>query len=344
MLQISLMGAIIGYSLIPAAVWATSLPLLFFSRLPIGLCKQTQTVARAVTSDCTSLTDRRSALARLGVATGAGFIIGPAIGGIISARAPLVPPIIAVCLFLVALAIVTVSLPETSPKMRTDLPPKRKQDATDASSEDGEGEQLTGFSPSKYPQVMRILGARCLVDVAYLMVETTFAIYTTQRFNLAAKQTGLVLSYAGLLTVLMQLVAIPRMHGLMSEHSMLIAGASTLAVALGCIAAAGTMPLFLAAIAILAIGRALFRTATDTVITKCALPEDNGAVSGASDAAESVCRVIAPAVGGFLMQWYGSTAPALGGAIAALAGTLALHLALRWAVSDAATPVEKKIQ
>ena len=87
------MGAIVGYSLLGLSVgWAHSLPLLFLSRLPIGICKQTQTVTRAIASDCTSLHNRTAAMGKLAVATGLGFIIGPALGGIMTTKDPS-PPI-----------------------------------------------------------------------------------------------------------------------------------------------------------------------------------------------------------------------------------------------------------
>jgi len=166
------------------------------------------------------------------------------------------------------------------------------------------------------------------------MVETTFALYTSTRFDLTTKQTGLVLSYAGLLTVIMTLFGIPSLTCRMSEHNVLIAGSAILAVSLLGIAAAPNMKLFLAAITLLAVGRALFRTSTDAVVTKCALPEDNGAVSGASDAAQSACRVLAPALAGGMMQYVGPSAPAaVGGGVAAV-GTILLHYAMIWAVQE----------
>ena len=123
---------------------------------------------------------------------------------------------------------------------------------------------------------------------------------------------------------------------------MLILGALFLALALACIAAAPTMRLFLVAIAILAVGRALFRTATDAVVTKCALPEDTGAVSGASDSAQSFCRVIAPALAGGLMEWSGSAAPAAVGAVLATIGAFTLHMAMNWAVHGPSLDEAKK--
>jgi len=187
---------------------------------------------------------------------------------------------------------------------------------------------------------VRILAARSVVDVGYLMVETTFALYTQQRFDLQAKHTGLVLSYAGLLSVLVQLLLVPRLAKKVSESTALVGGVGLMSFSLVVVASSSSVLVFLASMAPLAIGRALFRTYSETVITKCALPEDNGSVSGASDAAESCCRVIAPALGGTLMQWHGVAAPAAAGAIATAVGAGLLHLALMWALKAAAVSKE----
>ena len=118
-LFISLAGAASGYTCLALAVGVfESLPLLFLSRLPIGLAKQTMTVARATVGDCTAAQGdlRTRRMGRLGMVAGTGFIFGPAIGGILSATAGLaVPPVLAVCLFCAALVIAR-GLPETAPQ------------------------------------------------------------------------------------------------------------------------------------------------------------------------------------------------------------------------------------
>jgi MFS family permease len=117
---LSVVGAILGYSLLlAAAAYFQSLALLFASRLPIGLVKQTMTVSQSIICDCTSVGATRSlGLSRLGVAAGLGFIVGPMAGGILSSRSTFLPVQLAIALFLVELAVAYVQLPETSPVSR----------------------------------------------------------------------------------------------------------------------------------------------------------------------------------------------------------------------------------
>ena len=65
-LQLSMLGAALGYALIAlSAGRAQSLVLLMFSRVPIGITKQTMTMSRAVIADCTAVKDRIGAFSKL---------------------------------------------------------------------------------------------------------------------------------------------------------------------------------------------------------------------------------------------------------------------------------------
>ena len=116
-LQLSLFGGILGYLSLAAAVGHFySLRLLLLSRLPIGLLKQTLTAARAVAADCSTPASRMQVMTRLGCVVGAGFVLGPGVGGVMGKRVgPAAPPILAAALFAIALLIVSVALPETAP-------------------------------------------------------------------------------------------------------------------------------------------------------------------------------------------------------------------------------------
>jgi DHA1 family tetracycline resistance protein-like MFS transporter len=99
-LMLSMAGALTGYFLLYLAVgWFHSMALLFISRLPIGLLKQTMCVSRALISDCSTREDRYKMMSRLGGAAGLGFVIGPMSGGILSAvYSETFPPMLSCCL------------------------------------------------------------------------------------------------------------------------------------------------------------------------------------------------------------------------------------------------------
>jgi MFS family permease len=93
-----------------------SLAMLLLSRLPIGLLKQSLTVARALVVDTTRPAERMRPMAALGGVTGIGFVLGPGVGGALSKKLGLhAPPMLAAALFMLAQLVVSLGLPETAP-------------------------------------------------------------------------------------------------------------------------------------------------------------------------------------------------------------------------------------
>ena len=122
LLQLSALGGMLGYSCLalslPNGITGTngSLAMLLLSRLPIGLLKQSLTVARALVVDTTRPAQRLRPMAALGGVTGIGFVLGPGFGGVLSKKLGLhAPPMLAAALFMLTQLVVTLGLPETAP-------------------------------------------------------------------------------------------------------------------------------------------------------------------------------------------------------------------------------------
>ena len=77
---ISIFSSVISFILFALA---NSFPLLLLSRITAGMATEAS-VAQAYISDITTEKDRAKGMGKVGAAHGAGFIIGPAIGGFLS--------------------------------------------------------------------------------------------------------------------------------------------------------------------------------------------------------------------------------------------------------------------
>ena len=78
---ISILGTFIGFLILG---FATSLWMLFASRLLSGLTAGNISVAQAYIADITDEKNRARGMGMFGAAFGIGFILGPALGGILS--------------------------------------------------------------------------------------------------------------------------------------------------------------------------------------------------------------------------------------------------------------------
>ena len=83
-----------------------STEVLLLSRVVVGLCKQTMTLATALLTDITSSEDRPLALGQLRTATTLAWTLGQLVGGHLAEHSQQLPAVVAVCQYVVA-AIIT---------------------------------------------------------------------------------------------------------------------------------------------------------------------------------------------------------------------------------------------
>lgn len=193
-LLLSFLGGAAGYFMIYVAMAYESLSLLLMSRIPVGIFMQTMTMARSIVSDCSNASSRARALAKnAGVPAGLGFIVGPMVGGILSSKMPLIPPLLATFLFCVAFVLSYFTIPETAPvkRMTEKMMMTEKQNQTDKMSVTSMIVRLL------YHHVFasKLFLARGVVMLAYLMMQSSFHVFAYRRMNLETRSIGLVLTY-----------------------------------------------------------------------------------------------------------------------------------------------------
>lgn len=98
------------------SAWAPTLTWLFIGRILTGICGSSWVIASAYLTDITAPADRARAFGWLTATYGLGFIIGPAIGGILGEMGPRVPFWVAAALSLVNFAYGWAVLPESLPE------------------------------------------------------------------------------------------------------------------------------------------------------------------------------------------------------------------------------------
>eukprot|EP00941_MAST-03F_sp_MAST-3F-sp1_P003702 g3702.t1 len=373
---LSLVGASLGYFMVFISVtFARSLLLLFLSRLPVGLAKQTMTVSRAIVSDCSHGEDRSKVLSRVAVFAGLGFMVGPAAGGIISSVVhPAAPPLLAVFLFQIAFVLIYIYLPETAPllmqplisnekrEMKTIQKTKKERETSPTSSptssllssksdddDENRGARLSLLQVWKnsfaemvrHPKACRLLASRMFVQLPYLMMTQTFSEFTLRRFSFTPRQNGYVLAYCGVISVLANAILGPvvsryktrigktnaGVHSTASvirkwEGQLVVSGSLGVAASLVSLSIAATVRSLYIALIPLAIGSAIFRTAIQSILTKSVPRDEIGTVNGATDASDSLARVIAPLFSGILMQYIGLSAPFVFGAFFCVFGSI----------------------
>jgi DHA1 family tetracycline resistance protein-like MFS transporter len=292
----------------PAAATNTlTLGILFFSRILDGLTGGNISVAQAYITDITDEKNRARGLGLIGAAFGLGFILGPAIGGALSSgERYAVPAFVAAGLALLNWFGVLVWLPESlTDKVRAMLA-KRPTKAVLSFGEMWRALQRPRFGP--------LVHSRFLYGLAFAIFTGVFALHAKYRLGLDATQTGYILAYVGLLSVLVQGLAIGRLTARFPESRLIFGAVVLLAVSLPAWALAASVPVVLVALIPVALSSGVFNTVVNSAITKSVYPEEIGGALGLSASIESLTRVIGPIAGGLMLDYGGTWVPGVFGA------------------------------
>lgn len=273
----------LGLDFILMAV-ANTLPLLAIGRVLSGITSASISTANAYVADVTPPAQRAAAFGKLGVAFGLGFVVGPAIGSLLSVIDPRAPFWFAATLSLINFCYGLFVLPESLPAER-----RAKFDLKRANPV---GALLL---LARYPQVLGLAFVMFLISLAHVVYPSTFVLYADFRFGWGAEMVGWTLSGVGVLAIIVQGGLIKKIIGWLGERRALLFG-------LGCgtlgFLLYGLVPngyLFWAVMPIAALW-GVATPAAQAIMTHQVDPHEQGRLQGAIASLGSVAGIIGPSL------------------------------------------------
>ena len=289
-LMVSMAASVLAYLWIGSA---TALWMLFAARALAGACAGNIAAAQAYIADITKPEDRAKGMGLIGAAFGLGFIIGPALGGLLAGNDPAIadaetPAWVAAGLSLLALCGVALLLPESRPASQRGGGPSRGRLAA----------ILGVLSRSALSRLILIF---FLVILAFAGMESTFALWAVGQFGWGPRQVGYVFSYVGVLSAILQGGLIGRLTRLFGEERLLFCGLALIGVGLLTLPFARSLAVLAPAISALAVGMGLTQPSLNSLISRRAGRDEQGEVLGVSQsvAASRECSAL-PLRGSFL--------------------------------------------
>jgi multidrug resistance protein len=316
---LSLVGTVIAFLMIG---FAQGLLVIFIARVLQGIAGASYAAAQAYVADVTSPAERAHGMGLIGAAFGLGFLLGPAMGALFAAIDPRAPFFAAAALALANLLIAYRRLPESvrpgsAPAVRPGLAVVRRALA---------GRRLAP-----------LVWLTFIANFAFIGMETTFALFGSERFGYGMVEMGLLFSYIGALAVLSQGFLVRRWVARSGEGRVLIIGLIATGAGLLLMAPARSLWLLLPALALLAVGSGLVFATTTALISLASGEGEQGTVLGLTASVGSAARIAGPLAGTVLFQHVAVGAPlVVGGVLFALCAAGALWMSARPAVAPTA--------
>ncbi len=189
-LLVSLFGFGVDYIF---QAYAPTIGWLFVGRVLAGILGSSFTTASAYIADVSTPEKRAQNFGMIGAAFGLGFIIGPAIGGLLGQYGPRAPFLAAAALALLNWLYGLFILPESlAPENRRPFDWKRANPIG------------TLLQLRKYPIIIGMVASLVLLYIAGQAVQGAWSYYTMEKFKWDERMVGISLSFVGLLTAIVQ--------------------------------------------------------------------------------------------------------------------------------------------
>jgi multidrug resistance protein len=296
---VSLAGTVLSFLVL---AFARSIPALYAARILSGFFAATIGTAQAVVTDVTRPQDRARGMAVIGAAFGAGMIVGPMLGGLLSEVGATAPfygvALLAAANFGVALW----QLPETRPP---------------GLASPGGFELLHTLVPTPLRLLAAVHERRIALFLylffhlfmAFAILEALITLYVGMRFGASMLDVGLLFAWIGVVLVLTQAVALRRLARRFDEAQLVAIGLAAMGIGLAVLPALGAFGWFFAAGALIAVGNGIAVPAFTSLYSKACRAERAGELLGQSQAMATTGRIVGPLCGGFLMQSVSPGAP-----------------------------------
>jgi MFS transporter, DHA1 family, tetracycline resistance protein len=281
----------------------------------------TAATAAAVLADSSPPEQRARAFGLLGVAFGLGFILGPALGGLLARIDVTVPLLVGVGFALVNLVMVITLLPETHPR-EARLPMPRLGELHPF------GQLAKVFAN---PSVRRLAAAFFLFFLAFSVFTAVLVLFLNQAFGWGPTPAAMAFLVVGVVATVVQGGLIGPLVQRFGEWRLTLAGLAAVITGCGLIplaTAATANPLIYGAVGLLALGTGLVTPCLRSLVSRRLAAGGQGAALGSLQGLQSLGSFLGPPLGGLAYETLGRRSPfwlallLLGGVLLLVSGGL----------------------
>ncbi|HLY27869.1 MAG TPA: MFS transporter [Aggregatilineales bacterium] len=302
-LLLCMVGSAVGYLLmgIGGALWV-----LFLGRIIDGITGGNMSVAFAYVADSTPPGQRGRYFGLMGAVFGIGFIVGPALGGLI-ARLGVAAP------FYVTAALTTANILYGLFFMPESLTQEKRSEV-----------KLSHLNPlSALADVMAVRELRWLLIATFLYtlpfaaLQVTIGLFARDSLNWDVAAIGIIFATVGVTDIFVQGLLLQVLLKRFNESQVAIGGFVSVIVGyllIGAVAFLHSSLSLFAGTVVFAMGDGLVGPSLGGLLSRAAGSRSQGKVQGGSQSVQSLARIAGPFVGGLMYDSLGHASPFLAGA------------------------------
>ncbi len=300
LIMISLAGSCTGFLIFGLA---TTLPFLFVGRMIAGVAGAIIPTANAYIADVTSPEERAKGMGLVGAAFGLGFILGPAVGGLLSPYGYSKPVLLASAMAGLNLVFAYFYLPESLNKETRGRAQIRRFDLN-----------LLGKA-FLHRQIAPLLVIYLVVIFAVANMEATFGLLNEHLYDLSARETGYLFALIGILMSVTQGVLVGRLARRFGERRLIQLGTFTMIFGLGLMPFTPHPVMYCLVLAALSFGAGINNPSITALLSKFSGSDQQGSIMGIAQSMASLGRILGPMCGGYLFDALGAPWPFIAGGI-----------------------------
>ena len=294
-LLLSLLISLFGFTIFS---FANSYIMLLLSRVIAGIATE-RAIAQAYITDVTDQKNRTKEMGKIGAALGAGFIVGPVIGGALGTYGFSIPGYAAMILTLVNILFVISFLPES-----------QRINGKTSGTKILSINYLRGLRDSlKKPLLSPTILILFLVTLAFSTIPVVVPLLSIDFFNFGSLELSFVFIYIGLIQIVMQGFLINSLSKKLGEERLIAIGPILMATGTILMPIFQNVAIFFFANALLAAGFGIINTSIPAFISKMTSLDEQGSILGIASSFASIANIPGPLITGFIYAYAGSFVP-----------------------------------
>lgn len=298
-LTFALIGTMIGYVLFAIAILNQDIWLLFFSRMLPGFTGGNISIILSAMADISDAKTKAKNFGLVGAAFGVGFVIGPAIGGLLGDSSVVswfnhaTPFWATAILTLINLLLVKFRFPETL----------KEKSYKPLSLFTGIKNIGLSFQDAK---LRTIFSTVLLTGLGFSFFTQFFSVYLIEEFDYGVKDIGMLYGWIGVWLVITQGVIVRRMSGRIASEKVVKFSLLALSVVLGMLLIPKASIWFFLINPFIAIFQGMTGPNLTTIISNQVSDSRQGEILGIKQSMQSVGAAIPPLIAGWLITFNSS--------------------------------------